>query len=417
MKRILYLDCLSGISGDMFLGALLDLGLPEDCLKKELSKLGYDAEFHLHIRREQRQFISGIKLDVHASHTHAHEHEHTHQHSHEHTHSHEHEHGHIHGRSFSEIREQIEKSTLSEKVKKHAIRMFHRIAVAEGKIHGQPPETVTFHEVGAIDSIVDIVGAAIGIEWLAIDSLHCSTLFEGSGFIHCAHGRFPLPAPATQEILTGIPLRQIEEPFEFVTPTGAAIVAEYATTFGPQPEMRTLKIGYGLGSRELSSRPNILRAILAEAEDNSPANQIIEIQCNLDDTTPEILATVIDRTLAEGVLDAFVSPVTMKKNRPGFLLTLLCLPKDLEKFTHLILRETTAFGLRFQTKQRHTLQRHTERVATPYGEIEIKIGSLGDEVLQRSPELESCRAAAEKHQIPIRKIYLAAQVAAENKKA
>ncbi|MFV0416706.1 MAG: LarC family nickel insertion protein, partial [Chthoniobacterales bacterium] len=207
MKRILYLDCLSGISGDMFLAALLDLGLPEDHLKKELSKLGCDAEFHLHIHRAQRQHISGVKFDVHTTHKHTRdEHEHSHEHSHGHTHGHTHSHDHEHGRSFAEIRDMIEKSELSTTVKQRAVAMFHRIAVAEGKIHGQPPETVTFHEVGAIDSIVDIVGAAIAIEWATVDSVHCSALFEGSGFIQCAHGRFPIPAPATQEILTGIPL-------------------------------------------------------------------------------------------------------------------------------------------------------------------------------------------------------------------
>ncbi|MFV0415088.1 MAG: LarC family nickel insertion protein, partial [Chthoniobacterales bacterium] len=246
-----------------------------------------------------------------------------------------------------------------------------------------------------------------------VDSVHCSALFEGSGFIQCAHGRFPIPAPATQEILTGIPLRQIDEAMEFVTPTGAAIVAEYAASFGPHPTMYSLKTGYGLGSREIPSRPNLLRAILAESEDSNEANQIVEIHCNLDDSTPEIISHCIDRAIVEGALDAFVTPATMKKNRPGFLLTLLCLPDDLEKFSRLILRETTAFGLRFQTKQRHTLDRKTKQVSTPYGEIAVKIGSLNSEILQCSPEFESCRSAANKHQVPLRQVYLAARLAAD----
>ncbi len=322
--KVLFLDCFSGISGDMTVGALVDLGVKPSALEWELSKLAL-GDFHMHFEREQRQQIEGVKFGIHegATHTHAqdehehhdccghdhghthehehaHKHEHGHKHSHEHgehahshaeheehshphahgheheeahdhdhdhgaeVHGHEHHHHHEHGRSHGEIRALIEASELSLFVKKHALGIFQRIAVAEGKIHGQPPADVTFHEVGALDSIADIVCACVGIEALGVERVFVSSLHEGRGTIECAHGTFPLPAPATMEILTGIPLAQIDEPHELITPTGAAIVAEFGAAFGPMPKMKTEKIGYGIGTRDLASRPNVLRAVLGE---------------------------------------------------------------------------------------------------------------------------------------------------------
>ncbi len=308
--KVLFLDCFSGISGDMTVGALVDLGVKPSTLEWELSKLAL-GDFHMHFEREQRQNIEGVKFGIHegATHTHeqdehehhdccghehGHEHEHAHAHGHaheSHAHTHEHEHGehghhhhedehahdhdhgaevhhhehpHAHGRSHSQIRALIEASELSLFVKKHALAIFERIAVAEGKIHGQPPADVTFHEVGALDSIADIVCACVGIEALGVEKVFVSSLHEGRGTIACAHGTFPLPAPATMEILTGIPLGQIDEPHELITPTGAAIVAEFGAAFGPMPKLKTEKIGYGIGTRHLESRPNVLRAVLGE---------------------------------------------------------------------------------------------------------------------------------------------------------
>ena len=312
--KVLFLDCFSGISGDMTVGALVDLGVKPSTLEWELSKLAL-VDFHMHFGREQRQAIEGVKFGIHegATHTHdqdehehhdccghdhghehghepahAHEHEHTHEghtHSHEHEHGehghlhheeehahdhdhgaevHHHEHHHAHGRSHGQIRALIEASELSPFVKKHALAIFQRIAVAEGKIHGQPPADVTFHEVGALDSIADIVCACVGIEALGVEKVFVSSLHEGRGTIECAHGTFPLPAPATMEILTGIPLSQIDEPHELITPTGAAIVAEFGAAFGPMPKLKTEKIGYGIGTRHIESRPNVLRAVLGE---------------------------------------------------------------------------------------------------------------------------------------------------------
>jgi pyridinium-3,5-bisthiocarboxylic acid mononucleotide nickel chelatase len=348
--KALYLDCISGISGDMMVGALIDLGVRPSALEWELSKLNL-GDFHMHYDRAKRKDIEGVKFDIHSgathhehgngdccghdhdheeehghahshshehTHTHTHEHSHapgnTHSHEHEHTHSHEHAHGeedeehdhgsethahehshgheheheHAHGhehghehshehehphahhdesRTYAEIRALIEDSELSPFVKKHAVSIFHRIAVAEGKIHGQPPESVHFHEVGAFDSIADIVLSCVGIETLGVGAIFCSRLHDGHGTVQCAHGTFPVPAPATLEILRGIPLGQVDEPHELITPTGAAIAAEFAKEFGLMPAIKTEKIGYGLGTRELANRPNVLRAVLGELAD------------------------------------------------------------------------------------------------------------------------------------------------------
>ena len=286
--RVLFLDCFSGISGDMTVGALCDLGVKPSSFEWELSKLDI-GDFHMHFERQKKQGVEGIKFGIHAGATHTHDqdeapeehgqihvHEHAHEHEHEHhDHDHGHEHHHHehdhddyeHGRSYVEIRTLIESSDLSDFVKKHASSIFHRVAVAEAKIHGMTVESVGFHEVGALDSIADIVLACAGIEELGVEKIFCGPLADGRGWIDCAHGRFPIPAPATLEILNGIPVGQIDEPFEFITPTGAAIAAEFAAGFGPMPRLTVEKIGYGLGSRDIPSRPNVLRAVLGTLAD------------------------------------------------------------------------------------------------------------------------------------------------------
>ncbi len=281
--RVLFLDCFSGISGDMTVGALCDLGIKPSAFEWELSKLEV-GDFHMHFERAKRQQIEGVKFGIHAGSTHTHdqdeesdEHGEVHAHAHEHEHEQEHDHGHDdhehhhhddheHGRSYAEIRSLIESSDLSDFVKKHALGIFHRVAVAEAKIHGAMVESIGFHEVGALDSIADIVLACVGIEELGVEKVFCGSLANGRGWIDCEHGRFPIPAPATLEILSGIPVGQIDEPFEFITPTGAAIAAEFAAGFGPMPRIKVEKIGYGLGSRDIPSRPNVLRAVLGELE-------------------------------------------------------------------------------------------------------------------------------------------------------
>jgi len=424
--RVLYLDCFSGISGDMTVGALCDLGIKPSAFEWELEKLGI-GDFHAHWERQTRQAIEGVKFSIHEGATHedeeveeehhhdqdedAHDHHHHESHhSHEH-HDCDHEHHHDHGRGFGEIRDLLEKSDLSSFVKQHAIGIFERIAKAEGKIHGVKPEEVTFHEVGALDSIADIVLTCVGIEALKVDQVVAAPLAEGRGWIEVAHGRFPVPAPATLEILAGIPLGSIDEPFEFITPTGAAIVAEFAEAFGPMPAMKIEKIGYGVGTRVLESRPNVLRAVLGEAiaqaaaPDGYERDTITRMETNIDDLSPEILGAVTEQLLKAGALDVFLTPIQMKKNRPGLQLTALCEESAVAAVAELIFRQTTSFGVRMDRVDRLKLVRTFETVQTLYGAVTVKIGSLAGETLQVSPEFESCKALSEKTGQPIRTIF------------
>ncbi len=399
--RTLFFDCFSGISGDMAVGALCDLGLDRDDLARELGKLGLGGEFHVHYSRQSRRHIEGVKFDVHL-------HPHTSGEHHHPAHGHSHEASHAHGRTFADIRALLGASALSPFVKSRATAVFHRIAVAEGKIHGLPPEEVHFHEVGAVDSIVDIVAFCIGLEALGRPRVLASPLFEGSGFIHCAHGHFPLPAPATLEILAGIPLRQIAEPMEFITPTGAALLAEFAEEFAPMPALAVERIGYGVGTRDTPQRPNILRAVLGEVAAAAEIDTVTEIESNLDDLSPELLAAATERLLAAGALDVFLTPIHMKKGRPAFRLTVLAEPARADEFARLVLRETSAFGVRMHDCRRLKLRREIMSANTAYGSIAVKCGWLGDELVQAAPEFEACRRAAESSGASVRDVYLAA---------
>jgi uncharacterized protein (TIGR00299 family) protein len=432
--KTLYLDIFSGISGDMFIGALLDLGVDAARLEAELKKLGVDG-YHLHIARGQKAQISGIKFDVHLEHDHEHghgehthhEHEHTHAggvtHSHSHTHEHghedhDHEHGgyeHEHNRNFSEIKKLITGSKLSDWVKEKSVSVFLRIAVAEGKIHGLPPEEVHFHEVGAVDSIVDIVGSCIALELLGKPRVMSGPVVEGTGWIKCAHGRFPVPAPATLAILgaRGAGVTQCEEPHELVTPTGAALLAEFAESFGPMQGLVAEKIGFGLGTRDNKTRPNVLRAVLGDATAAGPANDwqtdtIAVLETNLDDINAEILGHFVEQALAAGALDVFHTPIQMKKNRPGVLLTVLCAATDADKFSELMLRETSAFGVRRSLCERRKLQREFVTVKTPFGDVTVKLGKLNGKIVQATPEYESCKKVAEQAKVSLKAVYEAA---------
>jgi pyridinium-3,5-bisthiocarboxylic acid mononucleotide nickel chelatase len=414
----LYLDVFSGISGDMFVGAMLDLGVDFHRLEDELEKL-HLHEFHLHAARGQKANIQGTKFDVHLEDDHHHDHDHDHHehhaHGHEH-HHHKHHHEHEHGRNYSQIRDLINKSRLSDWVKQKSIAVFHRIAVAEGKIHGQPPEKVHFHEVGAVDSIVDIVGGCICLELLGKPVVHASPVTEGTGWIDCAHGRFPVPAPATLEILSarGVPVQQCDEPHELVTPTGAAFLAEFVEKFGPMTGLAPTKIGYGLGTRDNKTRPNVLRAVLCETTSQAhdwQVDTVAVLQTNLDDINSEILGRVMKLALAQGALDVFYTPIQMKKNRPGVLLSVLCGEADADKFSELILRETSAFGVRRYTSERRKLQREVKSVNTPYGQVAIKFGKLDGRIVQAAPEYESCKRLADQAGVPLKAIYEAAYAA------
>ena len=417
--KTLYLDLFSGISGDMFLGAMLDLGVPANSLKTELAKLelaksessaNAPETYKLQIRRQQKSNIEGIKFDVILK-----------GHSHDHPHSHDPRLPHSHGRNFSQIQTIIGKSSLSDWVKKNAVETFGRIARAEGKVHGMPPEKVHFHEVGAVDSIVDIVGASVALELLGKPRVLASTVVEGRGWVRCAHGQFPVPTMATLSILgeRGIALSQCDEPCELVTPTGAAILAQFAESFSLMRQLTATKIGYGLGTRACQTRPNVLRAILGEApafatpavehkEKQRNADTVGVVECNLDDLSPEILGHVLELALQEGALDAFHTPIYGKKHRPATMFTLLCPTQDMERFARLILRETTAFGVRTYEAKRFKLQRTQSAVKTPYGQVAVKIGFLDGEAIQVSPEYEACKAIARQSGVPLRKIFQAA---------
>jgi len=399
--KVLYLDLFSGIAGDMFIAALLDLGADARKLERELKKLKLDG-WQLHVSRGQKSAIAGVKFDVHLAH--------------------EPSHGHSHqeSRDFSAIKKLISRSKLSAWVRQKSIAVFQRIAEAEGKIHGVPPGEVHFHEVGAVDSIVDIVGAAIALELLGKPRVFASPVIEGTGWIRCAHGRFPVPAPATLAILgaRGIGLTQCGEPHELVTPTGAALLAEFAESFGPMENLVAEKIGFGLGSRENKTRPNALRAVLGQqskAAASQPSasldwetDRVAVLETNLDDCTGEILGHFLETALALGALDVFHTPVQMKKNRPGILLTVLCAETDADKFSELILRETTAFGVRRTIAERRKLRRELTGVKTRFGEVTVKIGRLRGKVVQAAPEFESAKKIAAQTKTPVKLIYEAA---------
>ena len=456
--KILYLDIFSGIAGDMFIAALLDLGVDAAKLERELKKLKLDG-YHLHISRQQKSAIAGVKFDVHLAHDHDHGHapEHVHEsacglHFHEHSHDsgHHHEHGHGHlplrslhfspndtaplnhhhegQRNITEIKKLISASKLSAWVKQKSIAVFQRIAEVEGKIHGLPPVKVHFHEVGAVDSIVDIVGAAIALELLGKPRVFASPVVEGTGWINCAHGRFPVPAPATLAILGArkIPVSQCEEPHELVTPTGAALLAEFVDSFGMMENLVAEKIGFGLGTRENKTRPNVLRAVwgtqsktlISKSKAGSatePAthldwetDRVAVLKTNLDDCTGEILGAFVETALAAGALDVFHAPIQMKKNRPGVLLTVLCAEADADKFSEMILLETTAFGVRKTIAERRKLRREFAGVKTPFGKVTVKIGRLGGKVVQAATEFESAKRLAVKAGVPVKQIFEAA---------
>jgi uncharacterized protein (TIGR00299 family) protein len=439
--KTLYLDIFSGISGDMFLGALLDLGVDFHQLEHELEKLGLEG-YHLHVSKQQRAHITGAKFDVHLEddhhhdesehddHHHGHEHEHEHHHApgdehHHHdeasAHEHQHCHGHEHNRTFADIEQLIGRSKLSDWVKQKSIAVFRRVAVAEGKIHGKPPEQVHFHEVGAVDPIIDIVGACLALDSLGRPRVLAAPVVEGTGWVKCAHGRFPVPTPATLEILgaRGVPVSQCDEPHELVTPTGAALLAELVESFGPMRGLTPGRIGYGLGSRENKTRPNVLRAMLCESTAPASvhdweADTVAVLQTNLDDANAELLGAFAEKALASGALDVFHTPIQMKKNRPGVLLTLLCAETDGDRFAELILRETTSFGVRRHLAERRKLRREFITVNTPHGDVSVKLGRLDGRVVQAAPEYESCKRAAEQAGVPLKQVYEAANRAVQS---
>ncbi|MCP5526373.1 MAG: nickel pincer cofactor biosynthesis protein LarC [Verrucomicrobiales bacterium] len=457
--KTLYLDLSSGISGDMMVGALIDLGVDVAIIEAALAPLEV-GHYHLHAAKAVKSGIQGTKFDVHleseegdahnpprpgpergepaAPQAHAHPRGH-HHHSHPEAGNrpeeppaellpdavdHRHDHPHEGARDFAEIRDLISGSDLDEWVKRRALGVFTRLAEAEGKVHGVPPDRVHFHEVGAVDSIVDIVGACVALNELGRPRILASTVTDGSGFAPCAHGRLPVPVPATLGLLAarGIPFAQCEEPGELVTPTGAALLAEFAESFGPMPVLRPERIGYGLGTRTLRTRPNALRALLGECDEGSGSDewemdQVAVLETNLDDVSPEVLGNFLETALAAGALDVFHTAVQMKKSRPGVVLTVLCEAGRADEFTRRLLRETSAFGVRRTVADRRKLRREFDEVETPFGRVRVKLGFLGEWMVQAAPEFESARAAAAAAGVGVREVLSAAAAACESRKS
>ena len=412
--RHLYLDIFSGLSGDMFLGALVDLGVEFKVLERELARLGLTG-YHLHCFRGQKSGIAGVKFDVHVD-GESGDHGHTHDGSEGHHHSHESAAG--PSRNHAEIRALIQSSPLSDWVKQRALSVFARIATAEGKIHGLPPERVHFHEVGGVDSIIDIVGTCIGLEQLGCPAVTAAAVVEGTGFVKCAHGMLPIPTAATLEILgaRGFAVTQCSEPHELVTPTGAALLAEFAIKIGPMESVIGARVGYGLGTRNNKTRPNLVRAVLWDDSTASPENDwetdnIAVLETNLDDVSGELLGHVLEKSLRLGALDAFHTPIQMKKQRPGVILTLLCTPEDADRFCELILTETSAFGVRRTLTERRKLRRAFAEVKTEFGTVKIKLGTLRGAIVQVAPEFESARSVAAMAGVTCKAVMEAAVVA------
>lgn len=363
--RTLYFDCQAGISGDMAVGALIDLGVPLHLLEAELSKLLLPADsYRLSADSTQRHGISALKFGV-AVHDH---------------HSH---------RRFSDILRIIDSSALSETVKSRAEGIFRRLAEAEAKVHGVCAEDVHFHEVGAVDSIVDMVGVAICLDYLGVEHVSASSLPFCRGFTECEHGRLPLPAPATAELLKGVPVHRASGEGERVTPTGAAIVVALAQSFGSPPAMKIEKTGYGAGAKEFADIPNILRVFLGDTEAESQYGEMVVIETNIDDSTPEVLGYAMERLFAEGAVDVWFTPIQMKKCRPAVMLSIISSREKADCLSRTVFEETAAIGIRSYPVSRTVLERRIEVRETPFGRVRFKVSEYGEK-----PEFEDCRRIA-----------------------
>jgi pyridinium-3,5-bisthiocarboxylic acid mononucleotide nickel chelatase len=432
--RIGYLECFAGISGDMLMGALVDAGAPLELLQRTAASLGLGAE--LRVTSVSRSGIQSTKIDVmvkgevheppaatgpvdhpHDDHHHDHGHSHTHTHSHSHDHPHEHahaEHAHEHGRSLPQIRHLLMHANLTERARTLSLNAFALLAEAEGRIHGVPPEQVHFHEVGAVDAIVDIACSAAAADALNVDAWYCSPVNVGAGFVNCAHGRFPVPAPATAELLKNLPTYSAHVQVELVTPTGAALLRALECRFDAIPVMRTHEIGYGAGTRNPERFPNVLRVSLGEIADapqlghKFSEDKVTVLECAVDDLSPQVLAHTSQLLMERGALDVMSSPATMKKGRLGTLLTVLCKAGDAGNLQQLMFRETTTLGIRVREESRVILARESTPVATDYGVIQIKTGNLRGEEMNAAPEFEDCRRAAEAFGVPLKTVMQAA---------
>lgn len=385
MKTI-YFDCFSGTSGDMTLGALIGAGADPERLREALSGLGVGG-YRIEVGKKMTGPIEATDVRVHLD-----------------------DHHHHHHRRLKDILEMIRGAGLSDRVKQTAERIFRRLAEAEAKVHGSSPEEVHFHEVGAVDAIVDIVGSAVCLELLGWPRVVASPMPTFHGYAKGSHGTFPLPAPATAEILRGIPWRKLDIEGELVTPTGAAIIREIAEEFGPLPAMTVESIGYGAGKSDFGI-PNALRVMLGREAARSESQGVTVIETNIDDLNPQFYETAMERLFAAGALDVFLTPIQMKKNRPGTLLSVICDPDLADALATVVLSETSTFGVRISRWERMCLDRRWEEVVTEFGVIRVKIGERDGRVITASPEYEDCKRAAIEQGAPIRRVHEAAQTA------
>jgi uncharacterized protein (TIGR00299 family) protein len=379
--KTLYFDCFAGASGDMILGALVAAGVDAVELRNQLSLLNVDG-FALEFETVNKSGLSANYARVHTVHEHKHRH-------------------------LSHIRKIIDDSKLPESVKRRAILIFTKLAEAEAKVHNEPVEHVHFHEVGALDAIVDVVGAAICFDLLGIERFASSPLHVGSGFVEMDHGKFPVPPPAVAELLIGVPFYSTELKGELLTPTGAAIITTVCNEFGPIPQMTVTKTGYGAGTRSYENFPNVLRVMVGESESASQEQKLWMIETNVDDISSQILGYVMDRAFELGARDCYFTSVQMKKNRPGVLLSILCETQKKEELMDLVFKETTTLGVRTYEVFRRALERKIVSVKTPYGLINVKVAHLNGRVVNEMPEFEQCRAAAEKAGVPLKEVEAA----------
>jgi uncharacterized protein (TIGR00299 family) protein len=388
--KTLYFDCFAGASGDMILSAMVAAGVDPSVLTEQLSRLNVTG-FSVNFETVTRSGLSASYARVETTDEHKHRH-------------------------LSDIKQIIESSSVSDAAKKLSIEIFTRLAEAEAKVHNEPVEHVHFHEVGALDAIVDIVGAAICFDLLKIDRFVCSPLHVGSGTIQMAHGRFPVPPPAVAELLKGVPFYSTDIEGELLTPTGAAIITTVCKEFGPIPQLITNATGYGAGTRQYKDFPNVLRVLVGETKTDTAADErLCMIETNIDDVSPQVLGHVMDRAFELGALDCYFTPVQMKKNRPGVLLSILCAPDRKEQLTELLFKETTTLGVRSYEVERRALRRSSKRVETQYGPIDVKVAHLNGHVVNEMPEFEQVRAAATKAGVPLKIVEEAVRAALSHK--
>jgi uncharacterized protein (TIGR00299 family) protein len=420
--RVLYFDCFAGAAGDMVLGALIDAGVALEDVRRALGSLAI-APATVWTERVTRTGILATKFCVRGEHPpldHAHDHDSAHDHTHDHDHHHGHahvetrpheeRHHHVH-RTLADINRLIDGSALSAAGKDRAKELFARLGEAEAAIHGTALEQVHLHEVGALDSIIDIVGTVFAIEALDVDRIVASPLNVGSGSVRASHGVYPVPAPATARLLKNAPIYVGPQNVEMVTPTGALLVTSYAQEFGSIPPMRVTQIGYGAGNRDFADTPNVLRVLIGEADAAASSHNVVVIEAEIDDMNPQIFGVLMDRLLAQGALDVFYTPIQMKKNRPGTLLSVIAMPDAREALTGSIFRETTTIGVRYREMTRECLDRRSEIVKTALGDVRIKIAMRDGRVLNASPEFEDCTRLAAEHDVPAKNVQAMAMKA------